>query len=145
MVTLRLRPQMYCNPFSDAALVTVQPSEYSPVSDLSVHFYRPQRSCGKVMFLHLSVILFTGGGCLADSPPPGQSPAPLGRHFPLGRQPPLGRLPGQTSPWADAPQETAAAADGTLHAAVFDKKLRIVIGKPPWEILDPQLSSIESM
>ena len=25
-------------------------------------FYRPQRSCGKVMFLHLSVILFTGGG-----------------------------------------------------------------------------------
>ena len=25
------------------------------------HFYRPQRSCGKVMFLHLSVILFTGG------------------------------------------------------------------------------------
>ena len=26
--------------------------------------YRPQRSCGKVMFLHLSVILFTGG------PPP---------------------------------------------------------------------------
>ena len=25
------------------------------------HVYRPQRSCGKVMFLHLSVILFTGG------------------------------------------------------------------------------------
>ena len=25
--------------------------------------YRPQRNCGKVMFLHLSVILFTGG-CL---------------------------------------------------------------------------------
>ena len=24
--------------------------------------YRPQRSCGKVMFLHLSVILFTGSG-----------------------------------------------------------------------------------
>ena len=24
-------------------------------------YYRPQRSCGKVMFLHLSVILFTGG------------------------------------------------------------------------------------
>ena len=27
-----------------------------------VNSYRPQRSCGKVMFLHLSVILFTGGG-----------------------------------------------------------------------------------
>ena len=25
-------------------------------------FYYPQRSCSKVMFLHLSVILFTGGG-----------------------------------------------------------------------------------
>ena len=24
-------------------------------------YYRPQRSFGKVMFLHLSVILFTGG------------------------------------------------------------------------------------
>ena len=30
-------------------------------------FYRPQRSCGKVMVLHLSVILFTGGG-LGDTP-----------------------------------------------------------------------------
>ena len=28
----------------------------------SVNFYRPQHSCGKVLFLHLSVILFTGGG-----------------------------------------------------------------------------------
>ena len=44
------------------------------------HYYRSQRSCGKVMVLHLSVILFTGrvsaqGGCLprggvADTPPP---------------------------------------------------------------------------
>ena len=29
---------------------------------ISLNFYRPQRSCGKVMFLHLSVFLFTGGG-----------------------------------------------------------------------------------
>ena len=29
---------------------------------LKVTFYRPQQSCDKVMFLHLSVILFTGGG-----------------------------------------------------------------------------------
>ena len=28
---------------------------------LYTHFYRPQQSCGKVMFLHQSVILFTGG------------------------------------------------------------------------------------
>ena len=57
--------------------------------------YRPQRSCDKVMFLHLSVILFTGR--LAD--PPGQT-RPLGRHQP-SRQPqahPLG-----SHPWADTP------------------------------------------
>ena len=33
-------------------------------------FYRPQRSCGKVMFSQLSVILSTGG-CLADNQPRG--------------------------------------------------------------------------
>ena len=35
------------------------------VSDLSVICYLPQRSWGKVMFLRMSVILFTGGGCLS--------------------------------------------------------------------------------
>ena len=29
-------------------------------------YYRPQRSCGKVMFLHMSVILSTGGGGCTD-------------------------------------------------------------------------------
>ena len=59
---------------------------------LSVH-YRPQRSCGKVLFSQASVILFTGGGVSA-------------RH-PLGRQPPT--FPGQTPtrqtplPHADTP------------------------------------------
>ena len=47
-----------------------------------------QRSCGKVMFLHLSVILFTGGGV-----------HPPGRH-PLTDTPPRQTLP---SPWADTP------------------------------------------
>ena len=32
---------------------------FFPSDDLS--YYRPQRSCGKVMFLHLPVNLFTGG------------------------------------------------------------------------------------
>ena len=59
--------------------------------------YRPQRSCSKVMFLHLSVILSTGGPVLqthplADTPSPdtpwanislGQiAPNPPGRHPP---------------------------------------------------------------
>ena len=36
--------------------------------DVSVN-YRPQRSCGKVMFLHLCAILFTGGGSLSEHAP----------------------------------------------------------------------------
>ena len=43
-----------------------------------INFYRPQRSCGKVMFLHLSVILSTGG-CLADT---SRADIPLGRNLP---------------------------------------------------------------
>ena len=43
--------------------------------------YRPQRSWGKVMFLHVSVILFTGGAEAdtplgADPPPPRSRPTP---------------------------------------------------------------------
>ena len=58
-----------------------------------VYFYRQQRSCGKVMFLHLSVILFTGV---------------CGRHpqaeTPLGRHPQADTPPRQTShPQADTP------------------------------------------
>ena len=63
---------------------------------LVYYFYRPQRSCGKIMFLDLSLILFTGGSGRppwADTPLPGRPPwadtpgqTPLGRH-PLGRHP----------------------------------------------------------
>ena len=59
------------------------------------HFYRPQRSCGKVMFSQASVILFTGV-CVwqtppwADTPPPGRQP--LGRHLPADTPPPSRRL-----------------------------------------------------
>ena len=52
-------------------------------------FYRPQRSYGKVMFLHLSVNVFTGGVF---------SPVHAGIHTPQSRHP-----PGQTPPWADTP------------------------------------------
>ena len=72
-----------------------------------------KRSLGKVMFLHLSVILFTGWGvCIpacngantpwADTPPWADSPT--GRH-PRGRQTPPDRHPTplDRSPWADNP------------------------------------------
>ena len=62
----------------------------------SKHFYCPQRNCGKVMFLHLSVILFTGGVSRTTpwvGTPPGrhtipQADTPLGRHLPPPRRPP---------------------------------------------------------
>ena len=47
----------------------------------NTNFSHPQRSCDKVMFLHLCVMRFTGGSC---------------RHTPPGRH-----APGQTPPWAD--------------------------------------------
>ena len=61
-------------------------------------FYRLQRSCGKVMFLHLSVILFTGGGCLphprVDTPLADTLPA----QFMLGYTPPAQCMLGYTPP-----------------------------------------------
>ena len=42
-------------------------------------YYRPQRSWGKVTFLHVSVILFSGGLCLSaccDTPPTGSRHPP---------------------------------------------------------------------
>ena len=68
---------------------------YSPLN------YRPQRSCGKVVFLHLSVILFTGS-CLADAPK--QTP-PLGRHPAWADNSPRQTLPRQTPPQADTPSQ----------------------------------------
>ena len=50
-----------------------------------------KRSCGKVMFLHLSVIMFTGGGGVH----------PRWEDFPLGRQPPGRRPQGDTHPPRD--------------------------------------------
>ena len=64
-----------------------------------------KRSCRKVIFLHLFVILFTRG---SGTPPgryhPWQTPPP--RHTSLGRHPPA------RHPLADAPQKAATAAVG---------------------------------
>ena len=70
-----------------------------------------KRSCGKVMFLHLSVILFTGGGCL-----------PLGRGcLPLGPGGCLPLGPGVYTPLADTPlgrhPSSAPSIEMTIEAA----------------------------
>ena len=92
-------------------------------------FYLRQRSCGKVMFLHLSVIVSTAGGCLpppwadtplsrdpwADTPsadtPPGRPP--LGRH-PPGKHPPEQTPPGQIPPGQIPPGQTPPPAQCIL-------------------------------
>ena len=94
--------------------------------EFTVICYRPQCSCGKVMFLHVSVILSTGG-CGSQTHPPGQTPPqadnPLNNHplwqtspgqTPPGQTPPTSRRPptGRHPP-AASPPGTATAADGT--------------------------------
>ena len=58
-------------------------------------YYRPQRSCGKVMFLHRSVILFTGGGVC---PSACWNTTLLGRHRPWADTPPVQCMLGYTPP-----------------------------------------------
>ena len=83
-------------------------------------FYRPQRSSGKIMFLHLSVSHFVQGGGLPLVPGVGGgTDTALGRHppgqtLPLGRQP-----PGQTPPWVDTPFPVHAGIH-PLHSACWD-------------------------
>ena len=60
---------------------------WRPLGSANECSYRLQRSCGKVMFLHLPVILFTGWGCLPQCM--------------LGYTPPWPWA--ATPPWADTP------------------------------------------
>ena len=72
--------------------------------------YRPQRSCGKVMFSQASVILFTGGVCPSacwDTHTPGRHP-PRKHTTPGSTLPPEG-----TPPWeAQPPEEHPPPTDG---------------------------------
>ena len=67
------------------------------------YFYRPRRSCGKVMFLHLSVILFTVG--VSGRHPSEQTPLEKTHtpqaDTPLDTHPPGTHTPGQTPRLAD--------------------------------------------
>ena len=104
------------------------------------YLYRPQRSWGKVMFLHVSVILFTGGG--SSGPHPGEVEGSGLGAFPGPHQ---GGSPGphlegclQANTWGGSPgphqggiaacteadpQHAATAAGGThpigMHSCLF--------------------------
>ena len=88
-----------------------------------LHFYRPQRSCSKVMFLLLSISHSVHRGVYSSMQwgrhPPGQTYPSMQ----WGRHPP-GQTPlRQTPPWTDTPTgQTATAADGThptrMHSCI---------------------------
>ena len=109
-------------------------------------YYRPQRSWGKVMFLQVCVILFTGG-CLPQcmlgytpwsrhppeqTPPPRADTRPWSRH-PLGADPPeqtppgADTPPGSTPPGADTSLEQTAPRANNLPGACW--KIRSTRGQ----------------
>ena len=106
--------------------------------------YRPQRSWGKVMFLHVCVILFTGGWsvCLsacwdtttpqqgdphppARQTPPWQGDPPLAKRLP-GKETPLARRPptGKETPTPPAKRPPLARRPrGTMHAGRYGQQV----------------------
>ena len=85
--------------------------------------YRPQRSCGKVIFLHVSVILSTGGGLPLvpgrSAPGPGGGSAPGQTHIPS--------LWVDTIPRADIPLGRHRTRHRFPHICLLHSKNRQVI------------------
>ena len=92
-------------------------------------YYHLQRSCGKVMFLHQSVILFRGILFWQTPPPPADIPS-VDTH-PLGRHPPGRLTPGQTPPGRHPPE--MATAEDSMHPtgmhSCFAKKFHTSLGR----------------
>ena len=104
-----------CNCYSGKECNLLMPRflHSTPITDSQScfsYFYRPQRSWDKVMFLHVSVILFTGGVCLSacwDTPPWDQTRPPPGPDTPRTRP-----TQDQTSIGLDPPPHPAAVHAG---------------------------------
>ena len=114
----------------------------SPVS-----YYRPQRSCGKVMFLHLSVILFTEGVSVSV-------------HAGIS----LLRVdtPRQTPPWADTPPcpvhsgihppcpvhagiDMATTADGTHPTGMHSSCMLLFTFRTPRPLVNVVLMNVRDV
>ena len=86
---------------------------------VSCHYYRPQRSCGKVMFLHLSVSHSVHKGVYPSMywgrHPPGQTYPSMhwDRHNPPGRHIPA--CPGADTPLADISQHALGQTPSPGH------------------------------
>ena len=92
-------------PLSPNWLISIRPQ----VVVLVKNNYRPQRSWGKVMFIHLFVILSTGGSAIH----------PLGRHPPCEVHAGIRSISGRTHP-------TGMQSCLSLHIRVFGKGNKVV-------------------
>ena len=87
-------------------------------SKTGIIYYRPQRSCGKVIFSQVCVKNSVHRGRVSASVHAGIHGPPPGRH-PMGRHP-SGRHPQQTPP-ADTPRQTPTPwVDTLLPSACWD-------------------------
>ena len=91
--------------------------------------YRPQQSWGKAMFLHVYVILFTGGGGSASvhagiQPPPGTRHPPPGPGTPQEQTSPPG--PGPSGPGTPRDQ-TPPPEQSMLEYTVNERAVRILL------------------
>ena len=96
------------------------------------HHYRPQRSWAKVIFLHLFVILFTGGFCLNacwDTIPPDQTPPPFRHHPPDLADPPRPDRPPGTwqTPWTRQTPRIRYPPGSRLQHTVYEWLVRILL------------------
>ena len=75
--------RFYCRKYGNRSELADIDTQYQ-FRHMQFLYYRPQRSWGKVMFLHVSVILFTGEGSRHppqdQAPPPAQTPLPCAVH-----------------------------------------------------------------
>ena len=112
-----MRPCMKTRWFIAYKVVLIHKYYYTSTTLDKTCYYRPQRSCGKVMFSQVSVILSTGGWGVWEPPPgqtphlPGQTPQPP-RQTPHWEDTPWADTPGQTPPWADTAPPGRPPADG---------------------------------
>ena len=101
---INLLTSMTTTPYPNTSITVTHNHQGEPCNHIIVKlnvgsiFTVHNSSCGKVLFLHLSVILFTGGRGVF-----GQTPTPLGRHPLHGQTPPRQTIPpppnGRCSGW----------------------------------------------
>ena len=119
-----------------------------------ISFYRPQRSCGKVMFLHLSVILFMGWGVCHPldqrQTPPRQTPP---AQCMLGYTHPTQCMLGNTTPVQSMlgyGQQAGGTHPTGMHSCLmifsFDLNNKEVISVPlpyPWRSVNKLLLTFQ--